>query len=170
MRIPRIGVGYDSHRFADGRPLVLGGVNIPFPKGLAGHSDADVLTHALIDALLGALAAGDIGQVFPDTDEKWRGVSSMILLVRVVRDIRARGYRVGNIDAVIIAEQPRLAPHLPAIRKSLAASLAVAGSDVSVKGKTNEGMGALGAGEGMAAHVVVILFPGGPDDGEASVQ
>lgn len=153
----RVGLGYDSHRFADGRRLVLGGVEIPGARGLAGHSDADVLVHALIDALLGAAARGDIGSHFPDTDPAWAGADSTQLLARVVAELAAAGFRVGNVDATVICEAPRLRPHVDAIRARLAALLGVAVARVSVKGKTNERMDDVGAGLGVAAHCVALL-------------
>jgi 2-C-methyl-D-erythritol 2,4-cyclodiphosphate synthase len=134
-------------------------VTVPHSRGLEGHSDADVLLHAVIDALLGAVSAGDIGTLFPDTDPALRGVSSVELLARSLDLVRERGYRVGNVDAVVLAEEPRIAPHGAAIRRSLACALGVSEDAVSVKGKTNEGMGAIGRREGIAAQAVVLLFP-----------
>ena len=156
----RIGFGYDSHRFAEGRPLVLGGVDIPGAAGLAGHSDADVLLHAVIDALLGAAALGDIGSHFPDTDPKWKGADSAKLLEAVMEEVAAAGYRVVNVDATVICERPKLLPHVPAIRARIAELLRIAVSNVSVKGKTNEGMDAVGRGEGIAVHCVALLEEG----------
>lgn len=153
----RIGFGYDSHRFDDARPLVLGGVRIPDSPGLKGHSDADVLIHALIDALLGAAALGDIGGHFPDTDPQWRGADSARLLERVVAEVRGAGLRVGNVDATLICERPRLRGHVDAIRARLAALLGVDVGCVSVKGKTNEKMDDVGAGLGIEAHCVALL-------------
>jgi 2-C-methyl-D-erythritol 2,4-cyclodiphosphate synthase len=153
----RIGIGYDIHRLVEGRRLVLAGVEVPFDKGLLGHSDSDVLTHALCDALLGAAALGDIGTHFPDTDARFRGASSLDLLSRVVEMIAARGLSVGNVDAVIVAERPRLAPHIQSMRERLASTLRVEVDRVSVKAKTGEGLGAVGRGEAMAAHVVALL-------------
>lgn len=153
----RIGYGYDSHRFEDGRPLMLGGVHIPHPAGLRGHSDADVLIHAVIDALLGAAALGDIGSHFPDTDEKWRGADSARLLEAVAKEIADAGYAVSNIDATVICEAPKLRPHVDEIRKRLAALLGIEVSQVSVKGKTNEKMDDVGAGIGIEAHCVALL-------------
>lgn len=153
----RIGFGYDSHRFDDARPLVLGGVRIPGSPGLKGHSDADVLIHALIDALLGAAALGDIGGHFPDTDPQWRGADSARLLERVVAEVRGAGLRVGNVDATLICERPRLRGHVDAIRARLAALLGVDVGCVSVKGKTNEKMDDVGAGLGIEAHCVALL-------------
>jgi len=153
----RIGMGYDLHRLDSGRRLVLGGVEIPFEKGLIGHSDADVLAHALTDALLGATAQGDIGQHFPDTSEKYRDADSMELLGTVVTLIGDTGYRVANVDCTIVAEAPRLSGHIGAIRRSLAACLGVELGAVSVKAKTNEGVGPEGMGEAISAQVVVLL-------------
>jgi len=153
----RIGFGYDSHRFDEARPLVLGGVAIPGAPGLAGHSDADALLHAVIDALLGAAALGDIGSHFPDTDERWRGADSALLLGAVAREVADSGYRVGNIDATVICERPKLRPHIYAIRARIAGILGIPVGAVSVKGKTNEGMGAIGAGLGLEVHCVALL-------------
>lgn len=155
----RIGFGYDSHRFAEGRPLVLGGVMIPFEKGLAAHSDGDVLIHAIIDALLGAAALGDIGSHFPDTDEKWKGADSTELLAEVVREIRGAGYAIGNIDATVICEQPKLRPYVDAIRNRLSQLLNLSTSQLSIKGKTNEKMDDVGAGLGIEVHAVALLAP-----------
>lgn len=155
----RIGFGYDSHRFAEGRPLVLGGVMIPFEKGLAAHSDGDVLIHAIIDALLGAAALGDIGSHFPDTDEKWKGADSTELLAEVVREIRGAGYTIGNIDATVICEQPKLRPYVDAIRNRLSQLLNLSTSQLSIKGKTNEKMDDVGAGLGIEVHAVALLDP-----------
>ena len=153
----RIGYGYDSHRFAPERRLVLGGVEIPGARGLAGHSDADVLVHAVIDALLGAAARGDIGSHFPDTDPAWAGADSANLLAAVVRELADAGFRVGNVDATVVCEAPRLRPHVDAIRARLASLLGCDVSRVSVKGKTNERMDDVGAGLGIAAHCVALL-------------
>ena len=157
----RVGFGYDSHRFEEGRKLFLGGIEISYEKGLKGHSDADVLIHAIIDALLGAAALGDIGSHFPDTDEKWRGADSTKLLEAVVAEVRDAGWRVGNVDATVICERPKLLPHIPAIRSRLAEILfpdEVDGvSRVSVKGKTNEKMDDVGAGEGIEVHAITLL-------------
>ena len=153
----RIGFGYDSHRFDDSRPLVLGGVRIAGAPGLVGHSDADVLLHAVIDALLGAAALGDIGSHFPDTDERWRGADSAALLAAVVREVAEAGYAVGNIDATVVCERPRLRPHVEAIRARIAGLLGIDAGQVSVKGKTNEGMDATGRGEGVAAYCAALL-------------
>ena len=154
----RIGMGYDIHRLVEGRKLVLAGVDIPFEKGLLGHSDSDVLTHAICDALLGAAALGDIGAHFPDTDERWKGASSLDLLARVVEMISERGYRVANVDATIMAERPRLRPHIQAMRERLAGVLQVDVDRVSVKAKTSEGLESVGRGEAMAAHAIALLI------------
>ena len=153
----RIGYGYDSHRFEEGRKLVLGGVEFPDETGLKGHSDADVLIHAVIDALLGAAALGDIGSHFPDTDEKWRGADSAKLLESVVAELAAAGHAVGNVDATVICEKPKLRPKVDAIRLRLAGLLKVDVSQVSVKGKTNEKLDDVGAGLGIEAHAVCLL-------------
>ncbi|HXG65896.1 MAG TPA: 2-C-methyl-D-erythritol 2,4-cyclodiphosphate synthase [Blastocatellia bacterium] len=153
----RIGTGYDIHRLVEGRRLVLGGVEIPFDKGLLGHSDSDVLTHAICDALLGAASLGDIGRHFPDTDPRYRGAPSLDLLAAVVELITGRGYAVVNVDAVVLAERPKLAPHIDAMRERLATVLRVGVEHVSVKAKTNEGLDAVGRGEAMAAHAVALL-------------
>ena len=155
----RTGFGYDSHRLVPGRRLVLGGVDISFEKGLAGHSDADALIHAIIDAMLGALGAGDIGSHFPDTDPAWKGISSLILLERVVGLARERGYRVEQVDSTIIAEAPRLNPHIGQMRAALARVLQALEGNVSIKAKSNEGMGFTGRGEGIAVFAVCVLVP-----------
>lgn len=159
-RISRVGTGYDLHRLEPGRPLILGGMNIPHETGLAGHSDADVLCHAVTDAVLGAAAAGDIGQHFPDTDPKWKGANSIELLKGAVAVVRAAGYAVANVDAVIIAERPKLAPHITAMRENLARAMGVDISAVSVKGKTNEKVDALGRNEAIAVHAIALLIAG----------
>ena len=153
----RIGFGYDSHRFEAGRRLVLGGVEIPGETGLAGHSDADVVIHALIDAILGAAALGDIGSHFPDTDEKWRGADSAKLLSSVVEEAFAAGWSVGNVDITVVCERPKLRPHVEAMRARLAALLGVPVGCVSLKGKTNEKMDDVGAGVGVEVHAVCLL-------------
>jgi 2-C-methyl-D-erythritol 2,4-cyclodiphosphate synthase len=155
----RIGIGYDSHRFAPGRRLVLGGVEIPHALGLAGHSDADAVAHAITDAVLGAAGLGDIGAHFPPSDERWRDADSLELLRTAVALVREAGLRVSNVDATVVCEAPRLAPHTPAMRERLASVLGVPSSAVSVKGKSNEGMGWLGRGEGIAAIAVALLEP-----------
>jgi 2-C-methyl-D-erythritol 4-phosphate cytidylyltransferase/2-C-methyl-D-erythritol 2,4-cyclodiphosphate synthase len=155
--MPRVGTGYDLHRLEAGRPLIIGGVTMPHETGLAGHSDADVLCHAVTDAILGAAAAGDIGRHFPDTDPKWKGANSIELLKGAVAIVRAAGYAVANIDAVVIAERPKLAPHIPAMRANLAQAIGIDVSAVSVKGKTNEQVDALGRNEAIAVHAVALL-------------
>ena len=155
--IARVGTGYDLHRMEAGRPLIIGGVSIPHETGLAGHSDADVLCHAVTDAILGAAAAGDIGQHFPDTDPKWKGANSIELLKGAVAIVRAAGYAVANIDAVVIAERPKLAPHIAAMRANLAQAIGIDVSAISVKGKTNEKVDALGRNEAIAVHAVALL-------------
>jgi 2-C-methyl-D-erythritol 2,4-cyclodiphosphate synthase len=155
----RIGVGYDVHRLVRGGPLILGGVTIASEWGLEGHSDADVLLHAISDALLGALALGDLGQYFPDTDLQYRGISSANLLEQVVNMVHAHAYRLHNIDAVVIAQRPRLASHILAMRQNLADLLSTDISAISIKAKTAESLGALGRGEGIAAHAVCMLAP-----------
>ncbi len=153
----RIGNGFDVHAFAAGRPLVIGGVAIPFDRGLAGHSDADVLLHAIADAIIGALALGDIGVHFPDTDSRWKGADSRMLLRHVMGLARERGYVVGNIDATVVAQQPRLRPHVDAMRGNIAADLGCDPSAVSVKATTTERLGFTGREEGIAALATVLL-------------
>lgn len=153
----RIGHGYDVHRLVPERKLILGGVEIPYELGLLGHSDADVLTHALMDALLGAAALGDIGGHFPDNDEKYKGADSVALLREVVAIIGKAGYRVGNVDCTILAQRPKLAPYIPDMRRILAAAMGVELSAVSVKATTEEGLGFTGEGLGIAAHAVALL-------------
>lgn len=153
----RIGHGYDVHQLTEGRKLILGGVDIPYEKGLLGHSDADVLTHAIMDALLGAAALGDIGKLFPDTDPAYAGADSLMLLERVRERLSKAGYRVGNIDATILAQRPKLAPHIPQMRANLADRLEIEVDQVSIKATTEEGLGFTGTGEGMAAHAVCLL-------------
>ena len=153
----RIGHGYDVHRLEPGRKLILGGVEIPFERGLLGHSDADVLAHAVMDALLGALAMGDIGKLFPDSDPAYRGADSMALLREVVRMVGERGWRLGNLDAAVVAQRPRLAPHIEEMRRRLAEACGAAPDQVSVKATTEEGLGFTGTGEGMACHCVCLL-------------
>lgn len=153
----RIGHGYDVHRLVEGRPLILGGVNIPFEKGLLGHSDADVLTHAVMDALLGAAALGDIGGLFPDTDPAYKGADSVKLLEEVMRRIRKAGYTLLNLDATVLAQQPKLKPHIPAMRARIAAVCGVDDTCVNIKATTEEGLGFTGAMEGIAAHAVCLL-------------
>jgi 2-C-methyl-D-erythritol 2,4-cyclodiphosphate synthase len=154
----RIGIGYDIHRLVEGRKLIIGGVEIAFEKGLLGHSDSDVLTHAICDALLGAAALGDIGTHFPDTDPQFKGASSLDLLAHVVALIGERGYKIVNLDSIVMAERPKLKPHVQTIRETLATTLQIAVEQVSVKAKTNEGLESVGRQEAMAAHAVVLLI------------
>jgi 2-C-methyl-D-erythritol 2,4-cyclodiphosphate synthase len=153
------GIGWDSHRLVEGRPLVIGGVTIPHDRGLAGHSDADVLTHAVIDALLGAAGLGDIGQHFPDTDARFAGADSLELLGIVVGLLAERGLAVAHVDATVVMERPRLGPHRDAVRAALGAALGVEGDRLNVKATTGEGMGFVGRGEGVAALAVATLAP-----------
>lgn len=153
----RSGIGYDIHRFAEERKLILGGVEIPHSYGLEGHSDADVLSHAIADALLGAAGAGDIGQHFPNTDESLRGISSLEILKRVTKILAERRTRVANIDATIIAEAPKIAPHVSAIRQKIADAMGVSESNVNVKATTNESLGAIGRSEGIAAMAIATV-------------
>ena len=160
MKLPfRVGQGYDVHALAPGRALILGGVRIPHPQGLLGHSDADALLHAITDAILGGAGLGDIGGMFPDTGSKWEGADSRSLLRGAMDAVRAAGWRVGNIDATIIAQAPRIAPHVAAMRANIAADLGIAADAVNIKGKTNERLGFEGRGEGIAAQAVVLLLP-----------
>lgn len=153
----RVGQGFDAHAFAEGRPLMLGGVEVPHARGLAGHSDGDALLHALIDALLGAAGLGDIGGMFPPSDERWRGAASLDLLAAVSRRVRAAGFRVVNVDATVVAEAPRLAAHVDTMRARIASALEVEVGAVSVKPKTSDGLGCTGRGEGIAAFAAVLL-------------
>lgn len=155
----RIGNGFDVHALVPGRPLVIGGVTIPFDRGLAGHSDADVLLHAIADAVLGALALGDLGAHFPDTDPRWQGASSRALLREVAALMQVNGWRVGNVDATVVAQAPRLAPYVPAMREAIAADLGCTAEQVSVKATTTERLGFPGRGEGIAALASVLLAP-----------
>lgn len=157
----RIGHGYDVHRLVEGRKLIIGGVEIPFEKGLLGHSDADVLLHVVADAMLGALALGDIGKHFPDTDPAFKGADSMKLLAHVVQLVAEKGWQLGNLDATIIAQQPKMAPHIPAMREQIARTCQVSVDCINVKATTEEGLGFTGIGEGIAAHCVVLLQPRG---------
>ena len=152
----RIGIGYDSHRLVKGRKLILGGVNIPFGKGLIGHSDADVLCHAIIDSVIGALGLGDIGEHFPDTDPAWKDASSVNLLKYIVGLVRANGYKVSWIDAIVIAERPKLSPFIESMKEAISQSGIPSGL-INIKAKTNEGMGLIGRGGGIAAHAVCLL-------------
>jgi len=153
----RVGLGYDAHRLTAGRPLILGGVKIPYEKGLLGHSDADVLTHAIGDALLGAVGAGDLGTHFPDKDPAYKDISSLILLARIMEIVRDRGFAPVNVDATIVAQQPRLAPHFPAMQANLAPILGLTPADVNLKATTTEHLGFTGRGEGLAAYAVVLV-------------
>jgi len=153
----RVGIGYDSHRFAPGRPLILGGVTIPHSLGLTGHSDADAVCHALTDAILGAAGLGDIGQMFPDTDPRWKGADSVKLLTQANLAVVEAGYHFGQADITVIAEAPRMAPHIAGMQQRLADALVVSPSTISIKAKTNEGMGWIGRGEGVAAIAVATL-------------
>lgn len=153
----RIGQGYDVHRLTEGRDLILGGETIPYEKGLLGHSDADVLLHAVMDALLGAAALGDIGHLFPDSSEEFRGISSLTLLRRVGRVLASEGYRVVNIDATLLAQAPKIAPYRDKMRANIAKALQISLNQVSVKATTEEGLGFTGEGLGMAAHAIALL-------------
>ena len=154
---PRVGQGFDAHRLAPGRPLRLGGVEIPYERGLVGHSDGDVLLHAIARALLGALGAGDLGRHFPSSEERWRGVESGLFVRETAQRVRAAGYALGNLDATLIAEAPRLAPHQEAMRRSVAALLDAKPERVNVQITSTDGLGAIGRGEGIAAQAVVLL-------------
>ncbi len=158
MNTIRTGYGYDLHRLARGRKLILGGVTVPFEKGLDGHSDADVLLHAIIDALLGAAAMGDIGRLFPDTDPAYKDADSRVLLRKTVEFIRERGYRIGNIDSTVVAEQPRLNPYIDAMRVNIAEDLGIDWDAVSVKATTSERIGMIGRQEGICAMAVCLLY------------
>ena len=153
----RIGQGYDVHRLVEGRRLILGGVEIPWEKGMLGHSDADVLTHAVMDALAGAARLGDIGKLFPDTDPAYAGISSLKLLAEVGRLLKEKGYAVVNIDATLLAQRPKVAPYKPQMAENLAVALGIGAEQVNVKATTEEGLGFTGDGSGMAAHAVVLL-------------
>lgn len=153
----RCGIGYDLHRLAAGRKLIIGGVEVPFEKGSVGHSDGDVLCHALCDALLGAASLGDIGTHFPDSDPKWKGASSLLFLEHARKLLDARGLRICHLDAVVILERPKLGPHFPAIRAALGKSLGVVADQISLKAKTNEGTGEIGRGEAIAAHAIATI-------------
>jgi 2-C-methyl-D-erythritol 2,4-cyclodiphosphate synthase len=153
----RAGIGYDLHRLAEGRKLILGGIELPFHKGPVGHSDGDALAHALCDALLGAAGLGDIGTHFPDTDPKWKDASSLRFLERVREMLAEHQFHIANIDAIVILEKPKLGPHFPAMRDALAKSLGVSVSTINLKAKTNEGVDAIGRGEAIAAQVIVTL-------------
>jgi 2-C-methyl-D-erythritol 2,4-cyclodiphosphate synthase len=151
------GIGYDLHRLVEGRKLMIGGVEVPFDKGSQGHSDGDVLSHALCDALLGAASLGDIGTHFPDTDPKWKGASSLIFLEHIRKLLADRGLRIVHCDAIVVCERPKLGPHFPAMRAALAKSLGITAAEINLKAKTNEGVDAVGRGEAIAAHAVATL-------------
>lgn len=153
----RCGIGYDLHRLSEGRKLILGSVEIPFEKGPEGHSDGDVLGHAICDALLGAAGLGDIGTHFPDTDPRWKNVSSLVFLKEISRLLTAKHLAIVHIDAIVVAERPRLGPHFPAMREALARSLALGAEQINLKAKTNEGTGEIGCGEAIAAHAIATL-------------
>lgn len=153
----RVGYGYDVHRLVEGRKLILGGVDIPFEKGLLGHSDADVLLHAVTDALFGAAVLGDIGSHFPDTDPQYKGADSLKLLEACGQELAEHGWRIGNIDATIVAQRPKLLPFVPQMRENIARVLHISVDQVSLKGKTEEGLGFTGTGEGMAVHAVCLI-------------
>lgn len=153
----RVGMGYDVHRLVEGRKLILGGVEIPYEKGLQGHSDADVVVHAIMDALLGAAALGDIGKHFPDTDPAYKGISSVKLLTHVMELLRQHHFAVGNVDAVIIAQKPKMAPHIPQMRKNLAQAMGVEEDRINIKATTEEGLGFTGRGEGIASQAICLL-------------
>lgn len=155
----RVGMGYDVHKLVEGRDLILGGVKIPYEKGLLGHSDADVIVHAIMDALLGAAALGDIGQHFPDTDPKYEGISSIALLEHVGKLLEENNYIIENIDATIIAQKPKMMPHLPQMRENVAKALGVEVNQVSIKATTEEGLGFTGTGEGISAQAICLLLP-----------
>lgn len=155
--VTRSGIGYDLHRLAEGRKLILGGVELPFDKGPVGHSDGDVLAHAICDALLGAAGLGDIGTHFPDTDVKWKGVSSLLFLGHIYKLLHERRLRVIHIDALVVTEKPKLSPHFPAMREALAKALEIEPSQINLKAKTNEGVDAIGRGEAIAAHAIATL-------------
>jgi len=151
------GIGYDLHRLVEGRKLMIGGVEVPFDKGPQGHSDGDVLAHAICDALLGAAGLGDIGAHFPDTDPKWKGAASLIFLEHIRTLLANKRFRIVNIDAIVVCERPKLGPHFPAMKKALAHALGITTDEVNLKAKTNEGVDAVGRGEAIAAHVVATL-------------
>lgn len=153
----RMGHGYDVHRLVENRPLILGGVTIPYEKGLLGHSDADVLLHAVMDALLGAAALGDIGKLFPDTDNRFLNISSMVLLEKTAEELNRAGYRVVNVDATVIAQKPKIAPYITEMRANIAKGLSISVEQVSVKGTTEEKLGFTGDGSGIACHAVCLL-------------
>lgn len=156
----RVGQGYDVHRLVEGRKLILGGVTIPYEKGLLGHSDADALLHAITDAILGAAGLGDIGRLFPDSDARWQGADSRVLLRGAFGKVRDAGWRVGNVDCTVICQSPRIAPHAEAMRANIAADLGIDSACVNIKGKTTERLGFEGRGEGIAAEAVALLIRG----------
>jgi 2-C-methyl-D-erythritol 2,4-cyclodiphosphate synthase len=153
----RIGMGYDVHPFAGGRPLILGGITIPYRQGLAGHSDADCLTHAICDALLGSISAGDLGRHFPDSDPRYKDVESLLLLKKVAEMVELKGFRIANIDAIIVAQAPMMAPHRPQMEEKIAQTVGIERGQVNVKATTTEGLGSIGRGEGIAAYAVVLV-------------
>lgn len=155
----RVGIGYDVHKLVEGRELILGGVNIPYEKGLLGHSDADVIVHAIMDALLGAAALGDIGQHFPDTDPQYKGISSIALLKHVGKLLEEHNYVIENIDSTIIAQRPKMMPHLPQMRKNVAEALGIEVNQINIKATTEEGMGFTGSGDGISAQAICSLIP-----------
>ena len=155
----RIGFGYDVHRLVEGRKLMIGGVDVPSPQGLLGHSDADVLLHAICDSLLGALGEGDIGRHFPDSDPQFQGIASLHLLQKVAAKVAAGGYRVGNVDSTVVAERPRISPYLPLMAEKIAGTLGVPAGRVNIKATTSEGLGFVGEGKGIAAFAVALLRP-----------
>jgi 2-C-methyl-D-erythritol 2,4-cyclodiphosphate synthase len=155
--VTRAGIGYDLHRLAEGRKLMIGGIEVPFNKGSLGHSDGDVLSHALCDALLGAAGLGDIGTHFPDTDPQWKGASSLLFLEHMRKLLEGRRLRIQNVDAVVICERPKLGPHFPAMKMEIARSLGISLDRINLKAKTNEGTGDIGRGEAIAAHVIALL-------------
>lgn len=159
MKQMRIGMGYDVHKLTEGRELILGGVNIPYEKGLLGHSDADVIVHAIMDALLGAAALGDIGQHFPDTDPAYKGISSIVLLEQVGSLLESHNYVIENIDATIIAQKPKMMPYLPKMRENVARALGIEVDQVNIKATTEEGLGFTGSGEGISAQAICLLLP-----------
>lgn len=155
----RVGIGYDVHKLTDGRKLILGGVDIPFEKGLLGHSDADVLLHAISDALLGAAALGDIGRHFPDNDPSYKDIDSMILLKKVANLLKDKGYEISNIDATVVCQRPKLAPYIDQMRSNIAGALALDTDDINIKATTTEAMGFEGRGEGISSHAVCLISP-----------
>lgn len=161
----RIGNGYDIHRLVEGRPLILGGLEIPHERGLLGHSDADVLTHAIMDALLGAATLGDIGQHFPPDDPQWKGADSIQLVQQILILVKHKGWQIANVDSVVVAEKPKLKPHIPQIQARLAEAMQVQLDQVSVKATTNEQLGPVGAGEAIASYAVALLIPAYPPSG-----